>query len=635
MRKNLLQCPSFDIYTPELIKSSKKSVSPKALSKVNYEKAKAGYMVNLPLPITLNEKGSMNLSADTSGFSASLLSGTVYRLKINNTYYYSTLLNSCLWVWIDDNKTIYFSVTFKDSSFFTVSSNTTTPLTLTEVYHLWSTDKPNKRSMVAYSNGPKMIKQEIPKEVRGVDVLPLCDGTKCVILSKKGSFVSYDGINWENINFTITSFTDDMVYKGVYIVYDYNGYIYTSKDLLHWNTVTIDDLSKGMTFGGCHIMGDTAIVASGGNNYPALYNNKFYYSTDGINWNKVTLDAPSCEDGYWRAMYYNQGRWFALPSVDSNYKETSNQIAMSTNLTSWSIKTLPTSCVSSELFFMGNRILIDVTNGTASCVSTDNGDNWTAVTLPKANGYITYVKNSGYFILAAGTSLYYSTEGKTWYSAAHSYSGNSRVRSIATNGYTAIITLTETTTYLYSESSGAGSSWKIGNFPTHPRYPITGWTGYGLVIDYNEDSEQWEAYDEGVLFTSTDGKTWATTVFNVWSEGTGFSFRGERISFKLNNGIVIQANEKPGGEINSSATNSCDIWYSMNSGKTSYHLLTLCANDLIDGTSSYDGHVEMYPILLNNRLLIICNSNNSYVRRKYYFNYNEFNPNINYIQGVK
>lgn len=215
---------------------------------------------------------------------------------------------------------------------------------------------------------------------------------------------SSDGINWYARTTPASTSWGYIVWTGS-IFYAHVGYLgtvaMTSTNGLTWTART--KIAAGGTISAC---GSTIIMASGN-----LTEDLLWTSTDGVSWTSraITRGNP----GIWGKAAYGNGIYVII-----KINTSSNTIATSTNLSSWTVRNvLPTSGTWLTITFGNGRFVALRSNSNIGATSTD-GINWTSIYLT-SNVYWSDVTFGGdTFVAVASSGSNYSnvsTDGINWF----------------------------------------------------------------------------------------------------------------------------------------------------------------------------------------------------------------------------
>ena len=282
------------------------------------------------------------------------------------------------------------------------------------------------------------------------------DGNSVATWSK--TIGSGDGENWESVDFPSVGGWNAIAYgNGMFVAVD---------------------------------TGLAAVVNGGSVMHKAITTKKVAYSSDGKNWTEAELPSATTN----RRIAYGNGRFVVISASKATYSADGATWSTEVNLP----QSGRTATYQNIAYGAGKFVAVADSQKKPSSVNvggleatqvaaySENGETWTAVTLPKSGFWdaIAYDDTNGRFVIAAGTVVLYSDDGITWKAATSPIdvgaviAGNGRFVAIPTS------------------SSSAGA------------YSDDGITWTETVLP---EKKFWESlvYGNGKFFAFSDGDTYA------------------------------------------------------------------------------------------------------------------------------
>ena len=255
--------------------------------------------------------------------------------------------------------------------------------------------------------------------------------------------------------------------------------------------------------------GDDKFVATRGTDTTAA--DKFvYYSYDGIHWILNYLTDEFIKPGI---ICYGYKRYVGL------YHATSSSIksGYSDDGINWTAVTLPKNTTWRSVCY-GNGIYVAVAASSGYVMYSTNGKDWTLGSMPNTKSWSSVCYGNGMFVAIATSSAYaaYSTDGKTWTQTSMPRSSTWCKVCYGDNMFVAI---TNTT---YAAYSTDGKTWTQTSMPS----ASYGWgslcygKGMYIAIKHATGSSSSPSSDgtttstpnvSKVMAYSTDGKTWTSS----------------------------------------------------------------------------------------------------------------------------
>lgn len=225
-------------------------------------------------------------------------------------------------------------------------------------------------------------------------------------------FYSSDGVNWTKSSLPTT--TSDRYFCMVSVFYCNDrfialgctggsyGVIFYSLDGVTWKRsgLSIDTSAYSVCYG----KGKYVLMCGGMN---------FLYSTNGTSWTADTMPGANTENWY---VAFGNGRFVAVRNVSSS--DGGTQAAYSEDGVNWTEVTLPIRAGWNAIAFgNGKFVITDWTNHRYVLYSED-GENWTQATIPSSgfteNFYYLFYVNGLFMITTYNNELLYSKDGVNW-----------------------------------------------------------------------------------------------------------------------------------------------------------------------------------------------------------------------------
>lgn len=266
----------------------------------------------------------------------------------------------------------------------------------------------------------------------------------------------------------------------------------------------------------------TALKWVVGNNYGNIY-----YSTDGLNWT-VAVTSNSADYEHTKFAYGND----VFVCLSSNYSNRS-RMQWSSNGVNWSSCTLKFT-LSNALTDIAYSATLKrfVAIGPYFIAWSDDGKTWY-----QGTGYSTsyayrnvVAGDTAFLALGYNSTIYKSTDGKSWTSTSSSGSAYFHDEGVYGNGVWLRTYHTGSTMYIYS-SSNDGSSWVLGNNSTFnssslPKF----YYGNGAFWALDESNQK-------VYKSTSNGSTWSVINISATTTALGF-YSGGGVLVGTNSGTV-------------------------------------------------------------------------------------------------
>lgn len=428
-------------------------------------------------------------------------------------------------------------------------------------------------SKTAYStNGTTWTEVTMPSTTQYWQSIAFGNGVFVAVGNSDTFAYSADGITWNTSAITPTTNSTCISIafgNGLFVVpCSYNNKLYISRDGVAWSTIAGPPNTVN-------------VIAYGGGQFRVLYRgNSTYtaYSTDLVSWVSLSRNNPTwytnamaCGPlgfvmfGYFRdnGVYYavSDGPRIAAQRVTKGIVNATNNIApvygngvyispyigtsnstvvSSTDGYNWVASTLPSTQSWQKIVYGNNRFVI--VSGTVLCYSTTGGASWATSNVAGGVGINTnMIYGGGYFatINAASTLMYTSADAITW--ASTSLPSGTWV-GIAYGNSTWVI-ITNSTTCAYSRGTITAPTWTTRTLAATPSYIAFG-NGRFVTITSGSTAVNY----------STDGITWLTATLpqsQAWNKlifGKNLfvaSVSGSTVSLYSADGITWTASALP------------------------------------------------------------------------------------------